>query len=585
MVYGTDLTIRYHFNRNLNGNTIERATSTPEHLNILRSGLSGDAAGYYDIVDGDGNTRSQYVYCVPVEGTDMIVSAGTFIDEFSSPAADTESRINSYINTITDYLDNQMSLAQWTFIAIITCMVVIIVLMVSFLSSTITRSIRALANGSAIIAEGHLDHKIELDTGDEIQQLAEQFNTMALALKESYSNLEQKIDDRTRQERQRAEQLRTINEISRRISSIIELDELLPFVVNILRETFGYYNVNIFLVDPQSGMLALKALCISGYEAVINAEVALEMGMESIIGWVAQSGEPMLVNDVSREPKYYSVEELSAIQAELAVPVKIGGKIVGVLDIESDKVNAFDEADLFTAQTLADQLSIAIENARLYKETSKIAVMEERNRLAGEIHDTLAQGFSGIILQLEAAEQAFNENATEEVSRHLNRARSLARGSLKEARRSVWNLQPLALEHMSLPDALNQEVDKFAKFSGVKARFEVVGEKQNLPGEVNTAILRICQESLANVGKHADAKEVKVMLNFEPTIVSLIVIDNGIGFEPGALGVISKKHGGYGLISMQERVNKLGGSFEIRSEEGQGTEVIASIPMRKEEVY
>ncbi len=127
------------------------------------------------------------------------------------------------------------------------------------------------------------------------------------------------------------------------------------------------------------------------------------MDEESIVGWVAQTGEPILANDVSEDPRYRAVEALRDTKSELAVPVKMGNNVIGVLDIESTDVDAFGEADLYTAQTLADQLAVAIDNARLYDETRQMAVMEERNRMAREIHDTLAQGFSGIILQLEAA--------------------------------------------------------------------------------------------------------------------------------------------------------------------------------------
>ncbi len=149
---------------------------------------------------------------------------------------------------------------------------------------------------------------------------------------------------------------------------------------------------------------------------------------------------------------------------------------MGVLDIESTEINGFDEADIFTAQTLADQLAVAIENARLYQETRQMAVTEERNRMAREIHDTLAQGFTGIILQLEATEQALGDTS-EDVQKHLNQARSLARKSLQEARRSVWNLSPQALEQLRIDEAIKHEVDRFRQDHGIDANFTLYGEK------------------------------------------------------------------------------------------------------------
>jgi signal transduction histidine kinase len=579
MVYDRAGIIYFHEDTNLIGTKIDRLSQGIADLrSILESSLIGETAGYYDIEDNSGNIRSKYLFSVPVEGTSLIVAGTTYIDEFSRPAAETESRITTAVLATTRYIERQMDLAQWTFIIIIVCMIAIIATLSSFIARTITDPIVALTKGAGIIAKGDLNYRIEVKTGDEIEHLAAQFNYMTSTLKESYSNLEQKIAERTKQERQRAEQLRTINEISRKISSIINLDELLPFVANLLRETFSYHNVNIFLFEPDSGKLILKAICLSGYKGVIPLEVPLEMGEEGLVAWVAQTGEPLLVNDVSNEPKYRFIEELSGTNSELAVAIKVKDKILGVLDIESNEIDAFSESDLFTAQTLADQLAVAIENARLYQETSQMAVMEERNRMAREIHDTLAQGFTGIILQLEAAEQAMGGDVAE-LLKHINRARSLARGSLNEARRSVWNLRPQALERVSLVEALRQEVGRLAQSSNIKARFEVSESKRELPLEIQTAVLRICQESLANIKKHAQATEVKVELVFEKSNIILTIRDNGIGFISDEPNKDSKEHRGFGLISMQERTRSLGGTFEVQSEEGQGTMIKIVIPV------
>ena len=578
MVYSDEGVIYFHENDELVGADLSQlAQGVSQVQSILKSSLFGEAAGYYDWEDSKGNIRLKYLYSVPVQGTPLVVAATTYIDEFSKPAEGTESRITAAVLATTRYIDAQMKLAQWTFMIVILCMIVIIATLATFIARTITEPILALTKGSEVIAKGELDRRIKVNTGDEVEQLANQFNNMTSALKESYSNLEQKVEERTRRERQRAEQLRTINEISRKISSIINLDELLPYVANLLRQTFDYHNVNIFLFEPSSGKLILKAICLSGYKGVIPLDVPLEMGEEGIVAWVAQTGEPLLVNDVTKEPRYSFIEELSAIKSELAVAVRIGDKILGVLDIESDELDAFSEADFNTAQTLADQLAIAIENARLYQETGQIAVMEERNRMAREIHDTLAQGFTGIILQLEAAEQALDGD-TEGVMQHLNRARSLARGSLNEARRSVWNLRPEALVQLSLVEALRQEVGIFTQTSNIKAHFDVSDHSRDLPPEVDVALLRICQESLANIKKHARASEVRVVLAFDESEVTLSVRDNGIGFRPESIADVAGKHRGFGLIGMQERARNLGGTFELQSDESKGTLVKVMIP-------
>jgi nitrate/nitrite-specific signal transduction histidine kinase len=585
MVYDKTGTVYFSADPKLIGVNLLKVGGEPvSYASIVERSFKGEASGYYDWTDSKGEVRTKYMHCIPVEGTDFIVAASTYIDEYSAPAETLEADITSTVLATTQYIDEQVQKSEWIFTGVFGGMILLAIAVIFLLSGAITRPIVALTKGAEVIAKGELDYNIKAETGDEIQQLAEQFNAMAKALKESYTGLEQKVADRTRQERQRAEQLRTINEVSRKISSIVKLDELLPYVGNLLRETFHYYNVNIYLLEPSSGKLTLKALCLSGQKGVIPVGVHLEVDEESIVGWVAQAGEPILANDVSEDPRYRAVEALKDTRSELAVPVRMGNKVIGVLDIESTDVDAFGEADLYTTQTLADQLAVAIDNARLYEETRQIAVMEERNRMAREIHDTLAQGFSGIILQLEAAEQAMGSDEPA-LQRHLNQARNLARKSLAEARRSVWNLRPQALEQKPLTEALKLEADRFSQTTGVSVKLNILGNKRDLPPEIEAGILRIFQESVTNVRKHAKATKVEVNLIFNDSTAELTVRDNGVGFKQKVAGDGEggkKKSDTFGLISMRERARGFGGTFEVQSRAGKGTLVKIVIPTGKE---
>jgi signal transduction histidine kinase len=171
------------------------------------------------------------------------------------------------------------------------------------------------------------------------------------------------------------------------------------------------------------------------------------------------------------------------------------------------------------------------------------------------------------------------------LQRHLNQARNLARKSLAEARRSVWNLRPQALEQKPLSDAIKLEADKFSQGTGVRVKFTVSGPQRDMPPEVEAGILRIFQESMTNVRKHAEATEVEVNLRFNDSAAELTVRDNGVGFQPevspdGDKG--KKKSDTFGLISMRERARGLGGTFEVQSQTGKGTLVKIVIPMVKE---
>jgi signal transduction histidine kinase len=477
------------------------------------------------------------------------------------------------------YIDE---LVKWTTLILILALVVFLLLaglaLLIFMGRSVIQPIESIARTISQFGPHNLAARTEVYTEDEIGVLASNINQMAGELEKSYlslqaarDELEEKVELRTRGERRRSEQLRAINGVSRRISAILSLDELLPYVTISMQQTFNYYNVNIFLLDSTSDGVVLKAGA-GGYNkpAPLGFLVRLNDG---IVGKVAGTGQAVNSGEAGQDSGSGLSQELPDTKSELAVPIMVGNETIGVVDIRSAEMQAFDEIDLFTVQTLGDQLAIAIENARLYQESRDMAVIEERNRMAREIHDTLAQGFAGVVLQLEAAEQALPEKA-DDAQKHLDRARMLARESLNEARRSVWALRPQALEKLPFTQALQQQVEKLSVDSGIKASLKMSQNQRALSPEIENALLRICQEALANVRKHAQAKRVEVNLTFEDNLVVLRIDDDGAGFDPELIGA---DH--FGLINMRERARLLGGFLEIRSEKWKGTHLLVTIPI------
>jgi signal transduction histidine kinase len=210
--------------------------------------------------------------------------------------------------------------------------------------------------------------------------------------------------------------------------------------------------------------------------------------------------------------------------------------------------------------------------AQLLTQAREAGAGDERQRMAREIHDTLAQGLTGIITQLEAAQQTGHDA---ERDRRIGNATRLARDSLAEARRSVQALRPQALEDARFPDALAQEVARWSATSGVPAEVKTTGDAMTMHPEVEVTLLRVAQEALANVAKHAAATHAWVTLSYMGDVVTLDVRDDGTGFAgPGR----NESGGGFGLIAMRQRVNRLAGQLEIESEPGAGTAVSASLP-------
>jgi PAS domain S-box-containing protein len=206
---------------------------------------------------------------------------------------------------------------------------------------------------------------------------------------------------------------------------------------------------------------------------------------------------------------------------------------------------------------------------------AEIAVLEERNRMAREIHDTLAQSFTGILLQIEAAEAAAEAGLPADM--HLSRVRELTRFGLAEARRSVLALRPLDLEEKGLEHALQQLAERSSIQGALICEFSALGAVHRLNADMQLAFFRIAQEALSNAIKHAKATRISMKLTFETSTVRLSVEDDGGGIAKETAALSSS---GYGLVQMQERAQQIGGTLKVESSPGAGTKitVIASAP-------
>lgn len=214
-------------------------------------------------------------------------------------------------------------------------------------------------------------------------------------------------------------------------------------------------------------------------------------------------------------------------------------------------------------------------HAQLLVQAREAGVADERRRLAAEIHDTLAQGLTGIIAQLQVVANTPDEALARE---HAHRAMDLARHSLGEARRSVHNLAPVALDDAGLPEALKQTVADWGERTGVRAEFTVTGIAQQLHDEVSATLLRIAQEALSNAARHARAARVGVTLTFLGDEVILDIRDDGVGFDPLALAPRTRT-GGFGLDGMRARAERIAGSLTVETEPGHGTALSARVPL------
>ncbi len=215
-------------------------------------------------------------------------------------------------------------------------------------------------------------------------------------------------------------------------------------------------------------------------------------------------------------------------------------------------------------------------HAQLLVQAREAGVLDERQRMAREIHDTLAQGLAGILTQLQAAEQTMDEPTT--LRRHVTNAMNLARESLTEARRTVHAVEPAMLAEARLPDAISDVVRRWAEVNRIDAVLTTTGDPRAMHPDVEVTLLRAAQEALANVAKHAKASRVGLTLSYMEDLVTLDVRDDGVGFDPNVKRTNGSANGGFGLTGMRQRVQRLAGRLEIESEPGGGTAISASVP-------
>ncbi|MEW5959565.1 MAG: GAF domain-containing sensor histidine kinase, partial [Chloroflexota bacterium] len=384
--------------------------------------------------------------------------------------------------------------------------------------------------------------------------------------------------------------LSALNRVAHTVSQSLLIDDVLGNAMDAVFEVMPAGACWIYLQRETENFLRLRAQ--HGFppeflEWVRDQQVEHGQG---VIGYVAQSGQSLLLAGPNLTAEAWSTDPMIMAgywQSLAAAPLRAKEVTIGVLGIAAGPDQAFTSAEVELLGAIGNQIAIAVLNARLYRRSRDAAILEERNRVAREIHDTLAQGFTGILVQLQAVERLSLKHP-EKALQSLQEARELARQSLHEARRSVLNLRPKVLDLHTLDRVIAQEVRRFEHESGVKADFILQGYPVPLNPEVEQNLYRITQESLTNVKRHAQAAHVTVSLTFEPKTVVLTITDDGIGFSRrrSANGPINRPAGsnfsgdggGFGLVGIQERVNLMQGNMVIETPSIGGTCIKVEIP-------
>jgi nitrate/nitrite-specific signal transduction histidine kinase len=423
----------------------------------------------------------------------------------------------------------------------------------------IMQPITALIDAAQEVAKGNFDQTINANTGDEIEELADQFNLMAGQLRASYAQLEQRVSDRTRE-------LAVLYRADEELLSYLQLDDLLKALVNVAVDIFQTDKSALLVWDASKNRLIVGAARGFGPETLGKMSFSVNDG---VIGTVMSSGEPAVVEDTFNNQQVAAyITQPEGIRSFMHVPIKIKDRIFGVFNFNYLTPHAFsdDERRLFIA--LAQRAAMAIENAQLYEQAQFAATIEERQRLARELHDAVTQTLFSSSLIADVLPRLWERNP-EEGRRRLEELRQLTRGALAEMRTLLLELRPSALVEVELGDLLRQLSEAFSGRSRIPIELDI-DEGVQIPPDVKVGLYRIAQEALNNIFKHAVASRVILILRSRPEEVELSIEDDGHGFD---MSVVSADH--LGLRIMHERSKEIGVELTVDSQPGAGTKVVA----------
>jgi PAS domain S-box-containing protein len=378
-------------------------------------------------------------------------------------------------------------------------------------------------------------------------------------------SLEQRVLARTRE-------LTTLYEVSAITIKQLNLQTMLELILNLVISTINADAGAISLVNPMAHKPELIV------HKGINQEL-LERLQNGKIGFkpcdlLSDNTEPLFINDIDKFERMAHYRAYTKLRSYAGIPIKIHGKMAGVLAVFGNNAQQFTVEDMAMLGTIADQISIALENNRLRQQAMQSAILDERERLARDLHDSITQQIYGINLMTEYGKNQAIKGDLEQIKKTLETIGDAALQALKGMRLLIYELHPLSLEKDGFVGSMQKRLDSVEARSGVKASL-IIEHFFDLPSSLEEALYYIFQEAVNNILKHASAKNVTIKYNVTQDNATLEIIDDGKGFAIGK----DENPGGLGMNSMKERVEKLNGTLSIDSKPGKGTKIFVSVPL------
>jgi PAS domain S-box-containing protein len=398
-------------------------------------------------------------------------------------------------------------------------------------------------------------------TGDEQRLLLALAQRAALAINNA------RLYARTEQRSREVEALYRADEA---LHASLKLDDVLQALVDVATDILDADKTAVMVWDERHTRLAARAG--RGFSPESLARMVHGPG-EGVTWLVASTGRPIAIDDVRQDPRVARhLADPEGIRSFLQVPITIGGEVFGVFGVNHCQLHTFTADEQRVLVSLAHRAALAINNARLYEQAEGKAALEERQKLARELHDSVSQALYGIGLGARTARTLLDRDPSA-LTEPLDYVLGLSEAGLAEMRALIFELRPESLQQEGLCVALDKHAASLRARYGLAVEF--AGCEPDAAISVKEAAYRIAQEALHNVTKHAHASHVELRLTCEPDRLTLDIQDDGAGFDPSA-----SYPGHLGLHSMRERAERLGGSLDITSVKGEGTHIQARLPLR-----
>jgi signal transduction histidine kinase len=352
-----------------------------------------------------------------------------------------------------------------------------------------------------------------------------------------------------------------------------DFDRVLQSICRQLQRLTDAGGVGLALLEEDPRFLEMRTVVGPSADVLRGSRIPTE---GSFAAEALRTNRPQRSDDAQNDPRGYKRSlVLGNTRTILSVPMKTRLRTVGVLSIyNKEGLGGFTDRDAELATFFANQAAAAIENARLYEQTREYTVVEERNRLARELHDSVTQSLFSVTLLIEAGLNLLERDPVKARER-LERSNELAQGALAEMRALIFQLRPMTLQEEGLLSAVKKHLSALRSRHGSMVQLEVTGTERRLPAPIEDAAFGIIQESLNNVVKHANAPRAQVRLQFDVDHLRVSTNDDGVGFDT----TVPRPDNTLGMSSMRERAEAVGGRLVVESAPGVGTRIVATLPI------